>query len=106
MQYDIVKRDQGETALWDDFAGSRVHSRRRYKAEDSDTDDSDSDSWADTSEDEDITVGMDHDPHEHLVAEDLMAGMLDDLNQAELAAVFVGVGDNGEEIDFPDMQIA
>lgn len=106
MQYDIVKRDQGEAALWDDFAGSKVHSRRRYKTEDSDTDDDDSDSWADTSEDEDITVGIDPDPHEHMVAEDVMGAMLDDLNQAELAAVFVGVGDDGEEIDFPDMQIA
>lgn len=107
MQYDIVKRDHGETAVWDDFAGSRVHSRRRYKIEDSDTDDdSSSDSWADTSEDEDITVGLGQDPHEHLVAEDVMGAMLDDLNEAELAAVFVGVGNDGEEIDFPDMQIA
>ncbi|KAK7720053.1 hypothetical protein SLS64_002234 [Diaporthe eres] len=79
---------------------------QRYKTEDSDTDDDDSDSWADTSEDEDITVGIDPDPHEHMVAEDVMGAMLDDLNQAELAAVFVGVGDDGDEIDFPDMQIA
>lgn len=107
MQYDIVKRDQDETASWDDFAGSRVHSRRRYKTEDSDTDDSDSDSdsWADTSEDEDITVGMDQDPHEHMVAEDVVDAMLDDVAQQDLAVVWIA-GDDGEEIDFPDMQIA
>lgn len=102
MQYDIVKRDQDETASWDDFAGSRVYSRKRYKTEDSDTDDDDSsDSWADTSEDEDITVGM----HEHMVAEDVMDAMLDHLAQDELEVNW-GAGDDGDEIDFPDMQIA
>lgn len=105
MQYDIVRRDQGETASWDDFAGSRVHSRRRYKTEESDVDD-DSDSWADTSEDEDITVGVDQDPHEHMVAEDVMGAMLDDLAQEEVVAIFGAVADDGEEVDFPDMQIA
>lgn len=104
MQYDIVKRDQGETGSWDDFAGSRMHSRR-YKTDDSDTDD-DSDSWADSSEDEDITIGVGQDPHEHMVAEDVMDAMLDDLAQEQLEAVFGGVGDDGEEVDFPDMQIA
>lgn len=107
MQYDIVKRDQGETGSWDDFAGTRVHSRRRYKTNDMDTESDDcSDSWADTSEDEDITIGMDQDPHEHPVAEDVMDAMLDDLAPGELGAIFGGGGDDGEEVDFPDMQIA
>ncbi|KAJ0116002.1 hypothetical protein J7T55_004172 [Diaporthe amygdali] len=105
MQYDIVKRDHGETGSWDDFAGSKVRSRRRYKARGSDTDD-DSDSWDDSSEDEDITIGMDQDPHEDIVAEAVVHAMLDDLAEEELDAAFGGGGDDGEEIDFPDMQIA
>ncbi|KAG8169392.1 hypothetical protein KVR01_000137 [Diaporthe batatas] len=43
MQYDIVKRDQGETGSWNNFAGSRVYSRRMHKAKGGDPDD-DSDS--------------------------------------------------------------
>lgn len=94
MQYDIVKRDHGETGSWNDFAGPRVHSRRMYKATESDTDD-DSDSWADSSENEDIFIWTGQDPHEHIVAEGMLeAGGLGDL------------GDDGEEVDFPDMQIA
>lgn len=104
MQYDIVKRDQDEMASWDDFAGSRVYSRKRYKTEDSDTDDDDdSDSWADTSEDENITVGMHQGVHEHMVAEDVMDAMLDHLAQEELEVNW-GAGDDGDEIDFPDIQ--
>lgn len=107
MQYDIVKRDQGETASWDDFAGSKVYSRSRYKSEDSDKEDELSDSWADTSEDEDITVGMEQDPQEQMdmVAEDIM-DVMDDLAQEDFVGGFWDTANDGEEIDFPDMQIA
>ncbi|KAI3397580.1 hypothetical protein diail_10552 [Diaporthe ilicicola] len=110
MQYDIVKRDQGDTGSWDDFAGSRVYSRRRYKAVGYDTDDS-SDSGADSSEDEDATAGLDQDPNEqmfvHMVAEGALDEMLDNVAaQDEFEAVFGGGGDDDEDMDFPDMQIA
>lgn len=106
MQYDIVKRDQGETASWDDFAGSRVHSRKRYKTDDSDTDDSSSDSWADSSDDEDITVGMHQGVHEQFFADPVMDDeMLDHHAQVQVEIIW-GAGGDGEEVDFPDMQIA
>lgn len=91
MQYDIVERHQGEPGSWNDFAGLRVRSRTMYKVKDGDSDDDsdydsdddlddDSGSWVDSSENEDMAM----------VAED----------------VFGGLGDDGEEVDFPDMQIA
>lgn len=39
MQYDIAKRDEGETGSWSNFAGPRVHPRRMDKARDGDIDD-------------------------------------------------------------------
>jgi hypothetical protein len=104
LQYDIMKRDEGEAGSWDEFAGSRIYSRR-YKTEDSDTVD-DSDSWTDSLEDEDLDTEMGQGPQEHLIVEDVMDAMLDDLAQEELEAVLGGLGDDGEEVDFLGMQIA
>lgn len=109
MQYDIVKRDHGETGSWDDFTGSRVHSRRIYMANDSATDDNsddDSDPWDDSSEDEDTFPWTGQGPQEQMVADDVFGGVPNDLEQQELEAGLGNLGDDGEEVDFPDMQIA
>ncbi|ROW11438.1 hypothetical protein VMCG_01181 [Cytospora schulzeri] len=101
LQYEIVKREEGEKGSWRDFTGPTVHKGGKFRAMASDEDDDE------TKDDDGSEASGSDDVGSHLEAVLTEADHPNWEHEAMLAAMGEGqwIETDSDEDDFPDMQI-